>query len=47
MRGLLIEARARGMAAAVLQATSLGHGVYQRLGFRDLETWASWVHLPR
>jgi hypothetical protein len=47
MRGLLIEARARGMAAVALQSTRLGHHVYQRLGFRDLETWASWVHLSR
>lgn len=47
MRGLLVDAQARGMATAVLQATPLGHGVYQRLGFQDLETWTSWVHLPR
>lgn len=45
VRGLLLEAQARGMAAAVLQASALGHRAYQRVGFRDLETWTSWVHL--
>ena len=43
MRGLLREARARGRAAAVLQATPLGHGVYRRLGFRDVSRWTNWV----
>jgi GNAT superfamily N-acetyltransferase len=43
MRGLLIHARDRGCTAAVLQATTLGHGVYQRVGFRDLGNWVDWV----
>jgi GNAT superfamily N-acetyltransferase len=43
MRGLLIHARDRGCTAAVLQATALGHGVYQRVGFRDLGNWVDWV----
>lgn len=43
IRGLLIHARDRGCTAAVLQATTLGHGVYQRLGFRDLGNWVDWV----
>jgi ribosomal protein S18 acetylase RimI-like enzyme len=43
MRGLLLDARARGRSAAVLQATPLGYGVYRRLGFRDLGGWAQWV----
>ncbi|HEX8697611.1 MAG TPA: GNAT family N-acetyltransferase [Myxococcaceae bacterium] len=45
MRGMLLEAQARGRTAAVLQTTPLGHRVYQRIGFRDLETWTSWAHL--
>jgi GNAT superfamily N-acetyltransferase len=43
MRGLLVHARERGCTAAVLQSTVLGHGVYQRLGFRDLGRWVNWV----
>lgn len=43
MWGLLREAQARGRAAAVLQATPLGHGVYRRMGFRDVDTWTNWV----
>jgi ribosomal protein S18 acetylase RimI-like enzyme len=46
-RGLLLEAQARGQAAAVLQATALGRGVYQRVGLRDVGVWNSWVHVPR
>ena len=43
MRGLLLEARARGLAAAVLQSTELGYGVYRRVGMRDLGLWVNWV----
>lgn len=43
MRGLLINARDRGCTAAVLQSTELGHGVYQRVGFRELGNWVNWV----
>jgi GNAT superfamily N-acetyltransferase len=43
MRGLLLNARARGRTAAVLQSTERGYGVYRRVGFRDLGTWANWV----
>jgi GNAT superfamily N-acetyltransferase len=43
MRGLLIHARDRGCTTVVLQATALGHGVYQRVGFRDLRNWVDWV----
>lgn len=46
MRGLLSAAHARGRAAAVLQSTEQGHGVYQRLGFRDLGAWVNWVSPP-
>ncbi len=45
VRGMLLDAQARGLSAAVLQATPQGHSVYQRMGFRDLERWTSWAHL--
>jgi ribosomal protein S18 acetylase RimI-like enzyme len=47
LRGLLLEAQARGISHAVLQASPMGHRAYQRLGFRDLELWTSWVHPAR
>jgi len=43
MRGLHADARARGCTVAVLQASALGHGLYQRLGYRDVGAWTSWV----
>jgi GNAT superfamily N-acetyltransferase len=43
MRGLLVHARDRGCTAAVLQSTELGHGVYRRVGLRDLGRWVNWV----
>lgn len=43
MRALHADARARGCSVAVLQASPLGHGLYQRLGYRDLGAWTSWV----
>jgi GNAT superfamily N-acetyltransferase len=46
MRGLLMDARARGCAAAVLQSTELGFNVYRRVGFRDLGAWVDWVSRP-
>lgn len=43
MRGLHADAHARGCTAAVLLSSPMGHGLYQRLGYRDLGTWTSWV----
>jgi predicted GNAT family acetyltransferase len=43
MQGLHADARARGCTVAVLQASPLGHGLYQRLGYRDVGAWTSWV----
>jgi ribosomal protein S18 acetylase RimI-like enzyme len=43
MRGLLVQARARGLAAAVLQSSPQGLGLYTRLGFREVDCWTSWV----
>ncbi|AEI63385.1 GNAT family N-acetyltransferase [Corallococcus macrosporus] len=42
MRGLHHQARARGMTAAVLQATPEARPLYQRLGYRDLGAWETW-----
>ncbi len=42
MRGLHHHARARGMKAAVLQATPEAKPLYQRLGYRDLGAWENW-----
>ncbi|WP_426756359.1 GNAT family N-acetyltransferase [Myxococcus sp. Y35] len=42
MHGLHHQARARGMEAAVLQATPEAKPLYQRLGYRDLGAWESW-----
>lgn len=43
MQGLHADAGARGCTVAVLQASPLGHGLYQRLGYRDLGAWTNWV----
>jgi GNAT superfamily N-acetyltransferase len=43
MQGLHADARARGCGVAVLQASAQGHGLYQRLGYRDLGAWRNWV----
>lgn len=34
---------AAGAQWACLQSTPLGYGLYQRLGFRELEVWTEWV----
>jgi GNAT superfamily N-acetyltransferase len=44
MRGLHADARARGCTAAVLQASIMGHPLYQHLGYRDLGLWINWVY---
>lgn len=46
MRALHADARARGCTAAVLQASPMGHPLYQRLGYRDLGGWTNWVLPP-
>ncbi len=46
LRALLGDARDRGQRAVVLQATALGHPVYRKMGFRDLEAWTCWVRRP-
>lgn len=43
MRGLLLEAWARGRAAAVLQSTPMGVGLYRHLGLREADHWTNWV----
>lgn len=42
LRAILAEARERGQTSASLQATKLGAGVYERLGFRDLGFIEMW-----
>jgi GNAT superfamily N-acetyltransferase len=43
MQALHADALARGCTVAVLQASPMGHSLYQRLGYRDLGGWRSWV----
>ncbi len=47
MHVLHADARARGCAVAVLQSSDLGHGLYRRLGYRDLGGWTNWVRRAR
>lgn len=46
LREMLLEASERGQASASLQATKLGAGVYERLGFRDLGYIEMWERRP-
>lgn len=39
----LQQARQRGHRLAVLTATPVGYGLYQRLGFREYGRWASYI----
>jgi ribosomal protein S18 acetylase RimI-like enzyme len=43
MQALHADARARGCTFAVLQASPMGHGLYQRIGYRDVGMWTNWV----
>lgn len=47
LRELLADARDRGQSSASLQATKLGAGVYERLGFRDLGFIEMWERRDR
>jgi GNAT superfamily N-acetyltransferase len=46
MQGLHADARARGCTVAVLQASPMGHPLYQQLGYRELGGWTNWVRQP-
>jgi N-acetylglutamate synthase len=35
-----------GALFAFLQSSEMGYGVYERLGFRNLETWSVWISGP-
>jgi GNAT superfamily N-acetyltransferase len=43
---VLDDAHRLGATWAWLQATEQGYGVYQRLGFQEVERWPTWVALP-
>jgi GNAT superfamily N-acetyltransferase len=43
MHALHADAHARGRTVTVLQASPMGHGLYQQLGYRELGAWRSWV----
>jgi len=42
----LARGRDLGYRVAVLQASEMGYGIYRRLGFEDVFTYAIHVHLP-
>ncbi len=42
----LLEARAQGCRVGILQATVIGHPVYQRLGFRDVCEYRCYAQQP-
>ncbi len=43
----LQDARAMGYKVGVLQASSMGHSVYKRLGFKDFCQFEIYMHLPQ
>lgn len=43
VRAALVDARDRGVVAAVLQATPLAERLYQRVGFVPVGTWQEWL----
>ncbi|WP_257462960.1 GNAT family N-acetyltransferase [Archangium lipolyticum] len=47
MHCLHADAAARGRTVAVLQASDMGYGLYQRLGYRDAGGWTNWVRHAR
>jgi N-acetylglutamate synthase len=38
-----LDGFASGASFAFLQSSDMGYGVYERLGFKNLETWSVWV----
>lgn len=42
LQAALVEARERGAETSTLQATKLGYGVYERLGYRDIGEFQMW-----
>jgi len=42
---IVLDGFAHGAAGAVLQASPLGRGIYERLGFSRMELWTVWLPL--
>jgi predicted acetyltransferase len=42
----LLEAKEMGYRVGVLQASSMGHPIYRRLGFADVCTYRQYVQRP-